>query len=338
VVEAAMPPAFSFRPRTSVNLLVGLMLGLTLGLALAFFLDHLDNTISTAAELEQLTSVPVLSLIPSHGRSDTALARVRRKSSSLPADSIDLIAHVDSRTQASEAYRSLRTSILLSNPGRPPRRIVLTSAIPGEGKSATALNLAVVLAQLGRRVVIIDTDLRRPRLHHAFQLSDRVGASTYLSGLERDSSHLIQPTGIEHLYFIASGPIPPNPSELLNSPIFARLGNELLEQGFDHIIYDSPPVLSVSDPVIVAAAADTCIMVVRAGRTPRQSIRTAVERLAQSGGGPLGIVLNHFDVEAGYGRYEYDERYRPGGPDEDVEPPTSEATAGNPAKSVSGRA
>ncbi len=313
IVERAQPPAVPYRPRTTLNLMVGLMLGLTLGFALAFTLDYVDNTITSPEELESLLSVPVLAVIPRHGTQDATRVRVRRKPA-VAAESFDLITHEDGRAWASEAYRGLRTSILLSNPGRPPRRIVITSAVPQEGKTATTLNLGIVLAQLGRRVVLVDTDLRRPRLHLALRVSERVGTSTFLSGLEKDSSRLVVPTNVEHLFFIPSGPIPPNPSELLNSPVFARLGNELLEQGFDHILFDSPPVLSVSDPVIVSTVADTCIVVVRAGSTPRQSVLVAVERLKQAVGGPLGVVLNRFDAErqgSGYDRYEYDERYRP---------------------------
>jgi succinoglycan biosynthesis transport protein ExoP len=307
VVEEAKPPTAPFRPRTTLNLVVGLLLGLSLGPALALLLDYLDNTVTSAEEIEKLLSVPVLAVIPQHGTPDTSLVRVRRKPA--PVESIDLIAHQETRAVTSEAYRSLRTSILLSNPGRPPRRILLTSSVPEEGKTATALNLGIVLAQLGRRVVLVDTDLRRPRLHSALKAQNRVGASTYLSGLETDPTRLVQATSIEHLYFIPSGPIPPNPSELLNSAVFSRMGDELLEQKFDHIIFDSPPVLSVSDPVIIAAVADTCIVVARAGSTPRQSIRAAVERLAMAGGGPLGVVLNRVSPGSSYHNYEYGSGY-----------------------------
>jgi capsular exopolysaccharide synthesis family protein len=314
VMEPAQPPVAPFRPNTRLNLLLGLVLGLAVGVAAALVLDHLDNTIGSPMELERSLSLPVLGVIPRHGGSATPLARVRRKAPDARAGSIDLIAHRDGRSGVSEAYRGLRTSILLSNPGHPPRQIVMTSALPEDGKTATALNLAVVLAQLGRQVLLVDTDLRRPRLHEAFGVDNGRGVSTYLSGLEEDPLHLVVPTGIEHLDLMPSGPIPPNPSELLNAPVFARLGPGLLERGYDHVLFDSPPVLSVSDPAIVASVADTGILVVRAGRTPRQSVRLAAARLEQTGGGPFGVVLNDFDAEAHgstyrryqnyYGRYE----------------------------------
>ena len=188
VMERAQAPTTPFRPNTRLNLLLGLVLGLALGLAAALVLDHLDNTIGSSAELEKILSLPVLGVIPRHGTGSTPLARVRRRAPEADDASIDLIAHRDGRAGVSEAYRGLRTSILLSNPGQPPRLIVLTSALPEDGKTATALNLAVVLAQLGRRVMLVDTDLRRPRLHKAFGADNTRGVSTYLSGLEDDPS------------------------------------------------------------------------------------------------------------------------------------------------------
>ncbi len=313
VVERAQPPAVPFRPRTAVNLSVGLALGLSLGLALLFFLDYVDNTISSADELRELVPAPLLAVIPRHGGAESALSRVRRRPA-VPVDSIDLITHRDGRARIAEAYRSLRTAILLSSPGRPPRRVVVTSALPEEGKTVTALNLGVALAQLGRRVILVETDLRRPRLHRALGATSRLGVSTFLSGLEKDLERLVQPTSIDNLSLLASGPLPPNPSELLNSPVFAELGRRLIEAGYDHVLFDSPPVLSVSDPLIVAAAADICIIVVRAGRSARQSIRAVVERLAQAAGGPLGVVLNDLDIDtpgAAFDRHEYDVRYSP---------------------------
>ena len=157
-------------------------------------------------------------------------------------------------------------------------------------------------------MLLVDTDLRRPRLHLAFGVKNTRGVSTYLSGMEADALQLVVPTGIENLELMPSGPIPPNPSELLNSPIFAGLGPQLLERRFDHILFDTPPVLSVSDPVIVASVADTGILIVRAGRTPTPSVRTAAARLAQTGGCTFGVVLNDFDAEsqgAAHDRYPY---------------------------------
>lgn len=331
IVDRARPAVAPFRPNRLLNVLVGLLLGASLGVAAAFFLDYLDNTIASPAEVDRLVHLPVLATIPRHG--ETAPARVvsmrRTAAAGPPAASgpVDLVVHRDRRAPVSEAYRELRTAILLSNAGRPPRRIVVTSALPEEGKSATAINLATVLAQLGRRVAIVDTDLRRPRLHHAFGVDNARGMSTFLSGLEDDPNGLVRPTGVEHLGVVPSGPIPPNPSELLNGERFAGFAAALLDAGFDHVIFDSPPVLSVADPVILGHASDGVVLVARAHRTPRESLRLAVERFSQAGVKPFGVVLNDVDDAAqGYRYYRY---YGRGEHEDDAAtPPAERRTAG----------
>jgi capsular exopolysaccharide synthesis family protein len=306
IVDRARPAIAPFSPRKKTNVTMGLFVGLAIGIGLAFVLDYLDNTVSAPAEIERLTRLPSLAMIPRHGESSSALSRVRRRPVASVADSIDLITHRDGMSETAEAFRELRTSILLSSPGHAPRLISITSALPTEGKSSTAVNLAVVLSQLGRRVLLIDTDLRRPRLHRVFKVANRRGVSTVLAGQEEDPATVVTATGIENLDLIPSGPIPPNPSELLNSPVFGELGARLLDLGYEHVVYDSPPALSVTDAVIVASVMDITLVVARADRTPRESLRHAVERLTQAGTRPVGIVVN--DVAAAtdrYARYRY---------------------------------
>ena len=310
VVDKARAPATHFHPNRKLNLLMGLVLGLGLGVGMAFFLDYLDNSVGSPADVENVVGLPVLAVIPRHDAAPAPLSRTRRRRAKEAAGSVDLVPHRDGRAGASEAYREMRTALLLSNPGESPRLIMITSALPGEGKSATATNLAVVLAQLGRRVLLADTDLRRPRLHKIFGLKNVSGISAYLSGLEDDPGRLVLPTGLKNLDLIPSGPIPPNPSELLNSPRFDRIGRQFLEAGYDHIIYDSPPLLSVADPMIIASVVNGTILVVRANRTPRESLRLGVEKFNQSGTRPLGVVINDQDLESqGYTRYGYYGRY-----------------------------
>ncbi len=299
IVDRARAPEGPFRPNKKVNLLLGLVLGTLLGVGAAFAIEYLDHTVHSAAEISAIVEIPTLAVVPRHGPGAAPLSRARRATA--PGEPLDLVAHLDGRARVSEAYRELRTALLLSNAGRPPRQILVTSALPEEGKSATAVNLAIVLAQLGRRVLLVDTDLRRPRLHKIFGCSRDRGVSTFLSGLATDPLSLAVGTGVDHLELLASGPVPPNPSELLNSKTFVELGMSFLDQHFDHIVYDSPPVLAVSDAVVIGSVVDAVVLVARAERTPRQSLRLAVERLTQAGVRPVGVVLNDVDM-ATHGR------------------------------------
>ncbi|HUC44393.1 MAG TPA: polysaccharide biosynthesis tyrosine autokinase [Candidatus Sulfotelmatobacter sp.] len=309
IVDHARPAAFPFRPDRKLNLLVGLVFGLTAGIALALMLDYLDNTIVSAAEIDRVVALPVLAVVPHHA-GPAAPSRLRPRAEPVAAETIDMVAHRDRKASSSEAYRALRTALLLSNPGHPPREIMVTSALPDEGKSSTAINLAIVLAQMSRRVLLVDADLRRPRLHRAFRMDGTTGLSTLLSGLATDPKALVRGTPVSGLDVLPSGPVPPNPSELLDSPTFAELGNRLVASGYDHVIYDSPPALAVADPVIVASVVEVTVVVARAGRTPRESLRLAVETLSQGGRRPIGIVLNDFDARRhGYTTYGYYERY-----------------------------
>lgn len=307
VVDRARPATAPFRPNKKLNLLLGLVVGLGLGVAAALFLDYIDNTIASPAEVDRLVKLPVLAVIPHHGL--VAGLSGRRAEPAL-AETVDLVAHRDRRAAASEAYRELRTAILLSNAGHPPRQIMVTSALPEDGKSSTAMNLAVVLAQSGRKVLLVDADLRRPRLHTVFGVDPSRGLSGVLSGLEASVLPLVQRTPVDGLDVLVSGPVPPDPSELLDSPTFAAMGRALLAAGYDHILYDSPPALAVADPVIVASVVEAAIVVARAGRTPRESLQRAVQKFSQAGIRPIGVVLNDLDATRhGYGSYGYYGRY-----------------------------
>ncbi len=309
VVDPAREPVAPFRPSIRFNVLLAIVLGLGLGVGVAFFLDYLDNTIKSPAELQGVVALPTLAVVPHHGPAAPTRPRLawREAAATAEALSVDLVTHLERRAPASEAYRELRTSLLLSNPGHPPRRVMVTSALPEEGKSATAVNLAVAFAQLGRRTLIVDTDLRRPRLHRLFRVSNGRGLSTYLSGLEEEVSRLVEATQVPGLDLLPSGPVPPNPSELLDSSVFAQAGARLAALGYDHVVFDSPPLLSVADPVIIATAAEATLIVVRAGRTPRESLRLAVEKLTQAGVKPTGVVFNALDLHGDgyYGAYRY---------------------------------
>ena len=213
----------------------------------------------------------------------------------------------------SEAYRALRTSILLSTSKHPPQTILVTSGQPREGKTTTALNLAITLAQRGDRVVLIDSDLRRPRVHRSFKMGNDSGLSSYLAGVLAIDD-LPQPApNIPKLFVICSGPTPPNPAELLSSEAMESLFRELRRQ-FDFIVLDSPPVITVADSMILAAHADGVVMVVHGGVTTRESLRQTHKMLASVNARMLGVVLNNVDVRSAdyqyYYTYYYGDYYR----------------------------
>ncbi|ANM29270.1 hypothetical protein ABI59_06220 [Acidobacteria bacterium Mor1] len=310
VVDRAKVPLAPFRPNTRFNLALGLVFGVGFGIGLAFLLDYVDNTINEPSQLEALSTAPLLAIVPRQAAEANAGKEQQTQG-------LDRIVMLDGRSRAAEAFRELRTAILLSSAGQAPKQLAVTSAVPEEGKSSVAMNLAIVLAQLGRKVLLVDTDLRKPRLDRAFKMPNKRGVSTYLSGLEKDPVSLTHDGGVEGLRILLSGPIPPNPSELLNSDVFKEMGEAFLEAGYDHIVYDTPPVLSVSDPLVVGAVTDVTILVARAQSTSRHSVRLALEKLEQSGHPPIGVVLN--DVRATgrvyqgyyYGTYETPENERP---------------------------
>jgi len=298
IVDKAFEPTHPVRPRRLRNTALGLLTGLFLGLAAAFLLDHLDNTIKDESDLARhAPALPVLAHVP-------ALEPLRVVGEP-EVRSPDLASHEAPRSAFGEAFKNLRTSILLAFADTPPRHILVTSCEPESGKSTTSQNLAVVLAQSGKRVLLIDADLRKPRLHRTFGLGNRLGLSNYLSG-NVGAGELVLETEVPGVSLIASGPIPPNPSELLNSPrLIALLGDLDRAGSFDVVVIDCPPLLQVADALILAARADATVLVVRAGVTTREALAGGLRRLEQARATPIGMVLNGATARA---RYYYRER------------------------------
>ena len=313
VVDSAEIPDRIFRPNKRMNVLLSLLVGLGLGIGMAFFLEHLDNSIKSTADIEKFVQLPTLGTIPmvvSESVPGVAAAtrRLRREPVS-PA--VDLATLRDPSSRTSEAYKTLRTSLLLSTADAPPRVIVITSSEPQEGKTVTTLNTAITLTQSGRKVLLIDGDMRRPRIHKALGAANAGGLSNYLSG-NADLDDIVQDTEIPNLFLVSSGPIPPNPSELLASEHFDFLMETLKKSSrFDHVLIDSPPLLSVADPVIMASKAGAVILVVQCGRTARPAVIRGRQKLTQAKANILGVVLNDVDVHSGdYYSYRYGPRYR----------------------------
>ncbi len=312
VIDEATIPSLPIRPNRLRNIEFALAAGLILGIALAFTREALDNSIKNAQEIEKLTNLPTLSIIPIGGHS-TALRSARRFNSNgrngsngkLPWP-VELAVLSKPGAPISEAFRTLRTSVLLSTAERPPQALLITSSQPSEGKTATSLNLAVTLAQKGSRVLLVDADLRRPGLAKALNLRNQQGLAEILTGTcEFDEALLQKPEGLDSLFLLPAGPYPPNPAELLCSMKMENLVRRL-RQEFDHIVVDSPPVLPITDATILSSLVDGVVMVVECEATTRAALSRACHVIEHSGGKILGTVLNKVDTRRdGYYGYRY---------------------------------
>jgi capsular exopolysaccharide synthesis family protein len=219
---------------------------------------------------------------------------------------IELVNYIDPKFSISEDYRTVRTSILLSHAESPPKTILFSSAVPKEGKTATVVNMAVAFSQLEEKVLLIDTDLRRPRLHRVFKIKNDGGLSGYLAG-KVSLEDAIQKTSIENIWILPSGLIPPNPAELLNSKKMKEM-MEKVKDVFDVILVDAPPVLAVIDAVIVSSVVDCTVLVVKAGEIARKPFLNAVEELKRARATIIGVVFNNLKV--GKGDYHFMDYYR----------------------------
>jgi capsular exopolysaccharide synthesis family protein len=311
IVDPAEVPTRRSSPKILQNMLLSILTGLGLGVGLAFFFEYMDKSVKDPEEMQHASGVASIGLIPALRPAGGGLRVIRangREAAALPA--VELISHEDPKSNISEAFRELRTALLVSQAGGPPRTILIASAQPGEGKTVVAVNLGITLAQMGRHVLLVDADLRKPRLHRIFGVPSDHGLSNYLSDAERPWPEPI-PTSISGLEVIPSGPLPPNPAELLDSARFDQIRAELLEHGYDHIIYDSPPILAVADPTIIAGRVVCVVVVVQAGVTARDALAQAVRRLRQVNCRIVGTVLNRATLEhQGYYRaYAYRRYY-----------------------------
>lgn len=307
VVDAAQVPKFPVRPRVVLNLTLGLILGAGLGIGLAFFQEYLDNTLKTPDEVESLLRLPSLGVIPtfptlgSGKAAGTGLVARRRHTAQ------GLAPAVQTSPTSIEAFRSLRTSILLSaNPV--PKSILITSAFPGEGKTSTTINLGATLASLGSKVLILDCDMRRPACHRSTGVENKPGFVQCLTGRVHLSEAILPVPGVANLSVIPCGPIPPNPAEILSSPMAGELFQRLRDQ-FEYVLVDSPPLLSVADSRILSTLTDAVVLVVRAYETSYEVVRRARALLYGAGARILGVALNNVDFRRdGYG-YDYYRRY-----------------------------
>jgi succinoglycan biosynthesis transport protein ExoP len=311
VVDQADTPKVPVRPKKARTVILSLVLGLFLGVCSAFFFEYLDDTVKTPEDLEERVGIPVLGFVP-----DMDTKRVSMDGFSYRG----VVSMVEPTSSAAEAYRNIRTSLFFSAPAEETKVLVITSGGPGDGKTTTATNLALIIAQSGKRVLLVDADFRKPMVHKVFNLESKVGLSTVLVG-EAGLEEAVQKARrdgkvVENLDILAAGPKPPNPAELLDSEATRRFLNEA-RQAYDRIILDTPPVLFVADASIVSAIADGVIMVVKSATNTRSLAARAREQLAGVKARILGGILNDVIVSRlgyyysdyyyyGYSRYHRD--------------------------------
>ncbi len=320
VVDYGRLPTSPSSPNIPRNLAFALLFGMMAGVGMAFLLESLDNTVRTTEEAQTISSLPALGMIPLGGAlQDNQNRRLKGGEDEGDAAEEDdaakvmepagLITQSRPQSQMAESYRALRTSILLSSIGGPPRVIMVTSSLPQEGKTTTSLNFATVLAQKASRVLLIDADLRRPSVHTTLGLGPRLGLSNVLSGSATLESTVIRVPALKSLYVLPAGTTPPNPAEMLASVEMHELVSSLRKQ-YDHIVIDTPPVLSVTDAAVVSPMADTVVLVIRAGQTTKQALKRARDILVQVNARISGVVLNAVDLNApGYQYYGYGSKY-----------------------------
>jgi len=315
VVDPALVPTAPAGPQKARNILLGLLVGLVGGIGLAFFREYLDNTVKSPDDIELLAGLPSLAVVPSlpgahahHGRWPLHVHKTAPQTVSGPR--VETLSHTQPKSQISEAFRALRTSLLLSQAEHPPQVILVTSALPREGKTTSAVNLAVTLAQLGDRTLLLDSDLRKPGIRRALSLpiGKENGLSTYLAGVANLDEIVFPHPTISNLATITTGPVPPSPADLLSSHRM-REGISELRRRFKFIVIDSPPVMAATDAVIVSTLTDGVLLVVRSGETPKEAFTRTRDLLTAVKSRILGVVLNAVDSRAP--DYYYSYRYYP---------------------------
>ncbi|MGB7591481.1 MAG: polysaccharide biosynthesis tyrosine autokinase [Terriglobia bacterium] len=307
VVDAAEVPRGP-KSRILLSLTLALIVGTALGVGLAFFQEYLDNTLKTPEEVESLLRLPSLGLVQSFPLNGGGKSKQGKLPAVVPGEQVSIAPAIQTNSAAVEAFRSLRTSILLSaNPV--PKSLLITSALPGEGKTTTTVNLGATLASLGSRVVIVDCDMRRPACHRATGVENKPGFVQCLTGRVELAQAILPVPGVKNLWVIPCGPIPPNPAEVLSSPAASDLLRRLRSE-FDYVVVDSPPLLSVADSRILSMLTDAVVLVVRGYATPYPVVRRARALLYGAGVRILGVALN--DVDIGKSGYGYGYGYREG--------------------------
>jgi len=308
MIDSALVSGRPYLPNTQRNLMMALALGLAVGVGLALMLEFLDTTIRRTEDVEKLVGRPVLGLIPL-----VKLREQRQKTTMGQKANERAVSHyseVHPKSSVSEAFRSLRTSLMFSTPQGMPKTILMTSPGPGDGKTTNAINLATVMAQNGNKVLLIDADLRKPRMHRDFSVPHAPGLTNRIAGVNGGDARTsaIVPTTVEGLFVMPSGSQAPNPAELLSSDRMLKIIS-MAARAFDHVIIDTAPILGLADALVLSRAVDGVILVAASGRTTKESIKASTRRLMQVQAPLLGVVINQVDLDspdyAYYSAYYY---------------------------------
>ncbi|HYO56232.1 GumC family protein [Archangium sp.] len=295
VLDEALPNPVPVRPNTRSAVMLFFLLGLLGGVAVVLGLELLDASVANRADVEERLGLAFIGAMPPLKAEDGSTA--------------DLFIHRHPRSPAAEMCRAIRTNLLFMSPDKPFRTVVVSSAGPAEGKSTVVINLGMVMAQTGTRVLLMDTDMRRPRLHRAFGVPDDVGVSSLIVG-EGSLERAIKSTDVPNLFVLPCGPLPPNPAELLHTRAFSELLGKLRER-FDCILLDSPPLGPVSDALVLSKQSDGILLVFKAGATHREQAKRAIRSLRDVKARVIGALLNHVDIKGGrYGAENYGYNYR----------------------------
>jgi tyrosine-protein kinase Etk/Wzc len=320
IINQAEEPNKPISPDIPRNIIMAIIIGAFIGFGCSITNEYFDNTVKSVEFIER-KNLPVLAIIPSIGHKSKTYSNRNKINSDdkrgrfYGMKSVDriqrrLVTHEDPRSPISESYRSLRTSLMYTTKGN-QGTIMVSSPGPGEGKTTTIINLAITYANLGKKTLLIDGDLRKPVLHKVFNTDIEKGLTHYLSGVEEKWENIINPTDVENLQIIYSGAIPPNPSELLGSELMNNLIIELKEK-YDIILFDAPPVLAVTDAVVLSRLIDQFLLVVRFGSTDKDSINHALIALSNVNQPLTGVVFNDLNRKNSYyskNYYSYHQYY-----------------------------
>lgn len=307
VLDRALPPTSPVSPRVATNVGIGISIGLLFGLAMAFALAQMDRRVKSVADVERI-GLPVLGVVPSLAAMTAEANRPRRRrtqrAGEIAATSpVDMIVHAQPLSATAENCRSIRTNLMFMGGDRPLKTLLVTSGSPREGKTTVVSNLAISIAQTGKRVCVVDTDMRRPRLHHALGVSGRSGISSILIG-DAKLLDVVQDSTVPNLSVLVCGPIPPNAAELVLRDRFRSLLDEITRE-FDFVVLDSPPLGPVADAAVLGRMVDGVLVVIRAQQTTRDSIASVLRQLNDVGAPIVGAVLNGIDEKSGRDGYYY---------------------------------